>query len=196
MSEKNIAVKEPFDIKNELFDWAQALTNAIIFVILLFSFVARVFSVSGPSMQNTLQDGEMLLITRLFYTPDRGDIVMFSKVGVETDYETGTSKPLVKRIVGIAGDVIHVDYDTNTVSVNGEIVPEPFIYAESDPLQVPPKFSDTDFSVPDGHVFVMGDHRNNSRDSRDPTIGVVDTKSILGHVILRLFPFSSFGHVS
>ena len=187
------------DLAMELFDWAQSLVFAFVGIVLLFAFVVSVFSVSQTSMTNTLQDGEMVMISRLPYTPRHGDIVLFTKYGWQSSYNetTGQYSPLVKRVVGLPGDEIEfvMDGTTGTVFRNGTALDEPYIRepmthwgsSQTMPLS---------FTVPEDSYFVMGDNRNGSHDSRASDIGFVDRRSILGRVILRVTPLSKFGPVS
>ncbi len=183
-----------FDIRFELYDWATGLLNAMIFVVVLFAFIACMYSVSGPSMMDTLQDGDMVFISNLFYTPERGDIVMFSKPGLEvfdTSDRLFSQPPFVKRIIAVGGDELDVDYSTSTVYINGEPIDEPYI-REPMLLRGNAPFP---IYIPEGSVFCMGDNRNMSSDSRDTRVGIVDERYILGRLLFRIFPFNKFGRV-
>ncbi|MDR0326429.1 MAG: signal peptidase I [Oscillospiraceae bacterium] len=191
--------KKKVDLAMELFDWAQSLVFAFVGIVLLFAFVASVFSVSQTSMTNTLQDSEMVMISRLPYTPRHSDIILFTKYGWQSSYNenTGQYSPLVKRVIGVPGDEIEfvMDGAVGTVFRNGEPLDEPYI---REPMtywahgQSIPQY----FVVPEGCVFVMGDNRNGSHDSRLTDIGFVDERSILGRVILRVTPLNKFGPVT
>lgn len=187
--------KEKFDIARELYEWAQSLVSAIVGIVLVFVFVASVFSVRQYSMLETLQERDMLLISNLFYTPQRGDIVMFSKYGVDKSYDpqTGNYSPFVKRVIGIPGDEIH--YENNQLRINGKIQNEEYLRDEKWVWNVFMSSSPVSFTVPEGQYFLMGDNRNSSRDSRDETIGFVDRRCILGRVLLRLLPLRNIGTV-
>ena len=198
-----------FDVGRELFDWAGAMVNAIVTVVLIFAFVCGVFRVDGPSMLPTLHNGEFMLVSRLFYTPKAGDIVVFSKMdGHFIDEKTGRESPLVKRVVGVGGDTLRIDYNENAIYVKSEGDSDFHKlnqdYLPSD-LVMNPKAYESGYISPlvqeviisPGCVFVCGDNRNNSLDSRDlNTIGEVDQRYILGRVLLRLTPLSRFGPVS
>ena len=185
--------KQPFDIKRELFEWSGALVSSIVFVVILFAFITTIFSVSGHSMDPTLADGEMMLISRLFYEPKPMDIVMFCQEDVKVDNtETGRQIPLVKRIIAVGGQTVTIDYGAGTVTVDGVAIEEDYIL---EPMRQKsfPEVSTT--YVPEGYVFAMGDNRNDSMDSRSPSVGVIDERFILGRVLLRLSPLNKFGLV-
>lgn len=161
-------------------------------IVVVTSCIGRVCTVSGDSMQNTLIDKDPLIVSNLFYTPQRGDIIVFHQTGSKpTDY----NEPIVKRVIGIAGDTVKIEHkkDTMTVTVtdkfgNTTVLEEDYIrydYAT---------YKDSETYVSEGTVFVMGDNRSHSADSRSATIGLVDTRRILGRVIFRLGG-SSFGVV-
>ena len=178
-TEKEEEAKKPRRI-DTLFDFAELFVFTLAAVIILLSFVFRHSVVDGDSMMNTLQDGEHLIISDLFYTPERGDIVVFE------DYSTTLRKPLIKRIIAIEGDTVKIV--GHSVYVNGELLEEDYIFVDyAYPQHV------IELTVGEGEVFVMGDHRNASTDSR--SFGTVDEDAILGKVILRFYPFSKFGKV-
>lgn len=184
---------EPFDFRREIYDWAHALVTSIIIVGLLFSFVARVIGVDGPSMENTLFGDQKLIISKLFYTPKRGDIVVFTKKGIHEMLQgRDVDQPLVKRIVAVGGETVDIDFETHQVFVDGRLLNEPYI------LEPTARRSDVIFpqTIPEGHVFVMGDNRNMSADSRSTQVGTIDTRYILGRVLLRVWPLQNFGLVS
>jgi signal peptidase I len=197
---KRLLEKPKIDLAEEIFDWAQSLVFAFVGIVLLFAFGVSVFSVSQQSMTNTLQEGEMVMISRLPYTPRHDDVILFTKYGWRSaqafNADTGQYNPMVKRVIGIAGDELFYDDETDTLYRNGDVLDEyPAIirepmtrWAVSSPMPMR-------LTVPDGHVFVMGDNRNGSHDSRSGDIGFVDERSILGRVILRVWPFSQFGPV-
>ena len=164
------------------YDWAEALVTALVVIVLLFSFVMRVSTVDGDSMLPTLHDEEFLLVSDLFYSPEPGDIIVAKTENF--DY------PIVKRVIATGGQLVDINFRTHEVSVDGVVLKETYINA-------PTKVSyDVTFPlvVPEGCVFVLGDNRNESSDSRDSRIGCIDERRILGQVVLRVLPISAFGN--
>lgn len=168
----------------EVYDWIQSILFALVFCVLLFVFVVRLVDVVGTSMVPTLQNSDKMVVSNLFYNPQQGDIIIFKK----TEFK---DEALVKRVIATEGQTIDIDFSKGIVYVDGVALDEPYI-AESTQNRI-------DFDgaqiVPAGCVFVMGDNRNNSSDSRDSRIGMVDKRLIIGKVLLRAFPFTSFGSV-
>jgi signal peptidase I len=166
---------------DRVFDFVELFIFSLVAVLLATTFVFRHSIVEGSSMEQTLYENEHLIISNLFYTPERGDIIVCE------DYTTRLKKPIVKRVIGLPGDRVVVRY-TGEVYVNGELLDEPYVYVDFYTPQ-----SDVDVVVPEGELFVMGDHRNLSTDSRE--IGTIDMDSVLGKVLLRFLPISEFGIV-
>ncbi len=162
-------------------------TICIAFVLMagLIMLGVRPVTVDGVSMDNTLSDNDRLIISNFFYTPEVGDIVVI-------DQNTIFEKPIIKRVIAVGGDTIKIDYSTGDVYVNDILLNEPYILEKINPSEK----NNIELLVPDGHVFVMGDNRNNSDDSRLPQLGTVSHNLILGEVLLRIYPLESFGTVS
>ena len=131
-------------------------------------------------MNNTLLNADNLILTKCFYTPEHGDIVVFNHEG----------KALIKRVIAVAGDRIEVDSITNTVKLNGKILNESYIKTP-DPEYLADRSTEGEIIVPDGHVFVLGDNRDNSTDSR--VFGCVGEDQIIGKAVWRFWPTQSFG---
>lgn len=165
------------DTKLELYDWVQCIVSALVVGILIFIFVARVVSVDGSSMYPTLYDTDKLITSNLFYTPKQGDVIVF-----QTD--SYGKEPLVKRVIAVGGQTVDIDFDAGVVYVDGEALDEPYVNV--------PTYEREDFpgevTVPAGCLFVMGDNRNASTDSRSDMVGFVDERCIIGKVLLIVFP--------
>lgn len=198
--------KKKGSIAAEAYDWLDTILGSVIAVIVIFTFFTRLSSVDGGSMNPTLEDKERLLITDICYTPAHNDIVVLWAENLVNDSGTGFGKPVVKRIVGIGGDKIKIDFESGTVYRNGEAleieVEDGLLYEDGHTileytrrtLDYPDMYGE-EVTVPEGYVFVLGDNRNNSRDSRDAAIGLVDERLIAGKVYLRVTPFDKFGGV-
>lgn len=162
-------------------------------IVLMFSFAARICRVSGDSMMDTLINGENVVVTDVFYTPKRGDIIVFHQTGEDiNDY----NEPIVKRVIGVAGDTVMIDHRLNGMIVTVIDAEGNHIVLEEDYIRYDyPSYTDSITYVEEGTVFVLGDNRSKSADSRSERIGLVDTRRILGKVITRVTPFSRFGAV-
>ena len=174
---------------SELFGWGESLMTVLIFFVVVFTFFVRLIGVDGSSMYPTLQDRNIMLVSNLFYTPEKGDIVVLNKQGFWND------QPIVKRVIATGGDTVDIDEVTGDVIVNGEVLDEPYIAEKINTLE---KMGDLTYpqTVPEGCLFVLGDNRNGSTDSRWSDLGMVDERYVLGHVLSVVFPFSSFGSVA
>lgn len=180
--------EQPGRYHSEFYEWGEALVISLTVIILLFTFIVRLIGVDGSSMFPTLHDRDKVFMSNLFYTPEKGDIVVLTK-------KSFIDGPIVKRIIATEGDTIDIDFAENKVMVNGEVLDEPYVNPETIP---PLRAGDMTFpqTVPEGNVFVMGDNRNGSSDSRVASLGMVDERYILGHVLMRILPFDRVGGVS
>jgi len=171
--------------RRETYDWMHSIIIALIACVFIFVFGIRVINVAGSSMNPTLNNGEKMLVSNLFYSPEVGDVVVFKK----DEYDP--NKALVKRIIATEGQEINIDFDQGIVYVDGVALEEDYIseLTRTKLDFIGPK------TVPEGCVFVMGDNRNMSTDSRDKDIDMVDERLIIGKVYCVLFPLSSFGLV-
>ena len=165
----------------ELYDWLQCIVSAIICGIFIFVFIGRTIGVDGSSMMDTLHNNDRVIMSNLFYTPKQGDIIVFQ---TSADHFGGT--PLVKRVIAVAGQTVRIDFQSGDVFVDEILQDEPYIF---EPTHTRLNFSGQE-TVPDGCVFVMGDNRNHSSDSRDSRVGMVDTRYILGRVLIVAIPGS------
>ena len=184
--------EEKVSFKMDLYYWVQALVMVLIGLILACTFLGRVITVDGDSMVPTLHDGNLLLLQSLGYTPQQGDVVVLRKPGFPPPPRE--TAPIVQRVIAVGGQHVRVDYEANAVFVDGVALEEPYILQA---MAAP--FSDEmnvlDIVVPEGSIYVMGDNRNNSSDSRHQALGAVDTRYVLGRVLCVMFPFQDLGPV-
>ena len=184
-TQNTTTAQEPKPVRGQgVLEWYEALISAALVLVLVFSFFFRIIQVDGSSMVPTLVNGDKLIVWGAGYTPQRGDVVI-------VDSYTSYGKPLVKRVIAKGGDTVSIDYATGTVAVNGEVLQEDYI-AEPTYLGYDVTFP---YTVPEGTVFVMGDNRNQSLDSRSTYVGCIDKRDILGRVLLCFMPFTDFGVV-
>ncbi len=173
-------------LRLDLYDWIQSLMVALIICIALFIFVVRVIDVSGSSMFPTLKDGDKMIVSNLFYKPKYGDVIVF-----KTD-RYDPNKALVKRVIATEGQEISLDFERGVVYIDGSPIEEDYI-AELTKTKL-------DFigpqTVPEGCIFVMGDNRNASTDSRKKEIGMVDERMILGRAYYVAFPSGHTGWIN
>ena len=172
--------KQPASGLNSLYDWVEMAAASLICVVLVFAFVFRIMGVDGTSMIQTLHHNDRVILWELFYTPKAGDIVVISR---------GNEEPIIKRVIGMPGDTVSFDAENQLVSVNGTVLEETYVYIDG--CTRGPVYRDGSVTVPEGCYFVMGDHRDNSSDSR--MIGCIDEKDIMGKAVLRLWPWEDFG---
>lgn len=159
-----------------IFDWVSSILVAVIAVVILLTFCFRLIDVDGTSMETTLIDTDKVIVTDLFYTPENGDIVVISH-GAEYD------KPLVKRVIATEGQTLDINFDENKVYVDGKVVDEPYIQGVTvrGNAEIPKV-------IPEGKVFVMGDNRPVSMDSRHHEVGLIDVDNIIGKAQLVIIP--------
>ena len=163
----------------ELYEWVQALVGSVLTVVLVFTFVIRLIGVDGHSMVPTLQDGDRLLVlnSMLYSDYKYGDIVVLRK-------EAFLEEPIVKRVIATEGQTVDIDFDAGVVYVDGQALEEDYIN-EPTCLEEGTEFP---LTVPEGSIFVMGDNRNRSSDSRDSRLGTVDTRYVIGKAVFMAFP--------
>lgn len=164
------------------FDFLEIFIFSLAVVLLLSAFVFRHAIVDGGSMENTLFDGEHLIISDLFYTPQTGDIIVFE------DYNTGYEKPLIKRVIATEGQTVRIS--STAVYVDGVRLTEDYVALDNPNYRYAPI---EEFTVESGTLFVMGDHRDNSTDSR--IFGCISEDAVLGRVLFRYSPLSRLGTV-
>lgn len=169
------------NMRSLVYDTLDAVKTAMVVILLLFTLLFRVVGVEGYSMYPTLSSGDWLVISAVYLTPRYGDIVVVTQ-------PNAYDEPLVKRVIAIAGEEVVIDTQEMAVFVNGERLDEPYINELTSikgNIEYP-------ITVPQGSVFVMGDNRNASKDSRFVEVGMIDTRYIMGKAMLRLYPFGEW----
>ena len=165
-------------ISTNIYDWVSSIIVAVIAVVVLLTFCFRIIDVDGRSMEPTLINTDKVVVTNLFYTPNDGDVVVISH-GEEYD------KPLVKRVIATEGQTLNIDFDKGEIYVDGQLIDEPYIQGETikGNAEIPAV-------VPEGKVFVLGDNRPVSLDSRYHEVGLIDEESIIGKAQFVVIPHS------
>ena len=184
-----------------LFDALEMFVWALAILLIVFTFTFRLCRVEGASMENTLYEGENLLLYSLAYEPKQDDIIVFHL----TDSEPNLEKMLVKRVIATGGQTVEIDFHNNTITVDGVLYEDEHATLKNSLDEIVDRYlgnrpnwkydsiSDTmTVTVPEGELFVLGDNRNFSRDSRDSNIMFVDERCVLGKVILRVSPLTTF----
>ncbi len=186
----NTEKKEKGGFLKSVFEWVDSFVISFIAVVIIFTFFVGKVRVDGDSMKETLHNDDQLLVTDFCYTPERGDIVIISRNPENSDDSEvlKTRQPIVKRVIAVAGDSIQITED-GKVLLNDEELDEPYIKDYEDNLGTPQEHMVNKETVPEGCIFVMGDNRHNSHDSRTNDIWMVDTRYVLGKVMYRIYPF-------
>lgn len=179
-SKKTDKKKNSFHLS--VYDLVSIIMSSFIIIAVVFTFAFRLVGVQGSSMTDTLQDSDWLLtVNKESY--ERGDIVVITEPNF-------FDEPLIKRVIAKGGETVNIDFSTSTVYVDGVALKEP--YTRED--YILPKLDDIEFpyTVPEGHLFCMGDNRNGSTDSRSNLIGALDERYVLGKAVVRILPFGDF----
>jgi signal peptidase I len=189
MADANIANSENENQQDrgfarELYEWLEAVLTALMLVIIVMIFFLCPADVDGGSMEPTLHDGDRLVFTDIGFTPSQGDIVIVDSEGL--------GKFIVKRVIATAGQTLDIDFATGKVTVDGVVLEENYINSETHRDEGGQTYP---LVVPENCVFVMGDNRDNSTDSRDSRVGFIDDSDIYGKVIFRVYPFTKMGTV-
>lgn len=189
---KNTEPENKNSAAGEVFEWLEVVVSALLAVVIIFTFAFRVATIVGGSMENTLIEGEKVIITDWFYTPKAGDIVVISR-NIENNADISDDNgPIIKRVIATEGQTVDIDFEEGIVYVDGVALDEPYTKTPTN-LQYDVKFP---VRVPDGHVFCLGDNRNESMDSRDSRIGeggMIDERYILGKAVFRVLPLDKMG---
>lgn len=169
---------------DEAFEWCESIVFALAFIITILVFVIGFSRISGSSMVPTMEDGDHVLVQTIFYAPKRGDVIT-------TDAWIHHAKPLVKRVIATEGDTVVID--EAGVFVNGSPLQETYLAPKTKTM-----LGDITYplTVPKGKVFVLGDNRENSLDGRFSSIGLIDTRDILGKVLFRISPINRIGKIT
>lgn len=163
----------------ELYEWVRTLVAAVLFITLLFTFAVRMMGVQGPSMIPTLQAGDRLIVVNSLLVGEyrQGDVVIARKQSFSDD-------PIVKRVIAVGGQTVDIDFSAGKVYVDGVELEEDYI----NDLTYTFEGTELPLTVEEGSVFLMGDNRNRSSDSRDGRIGTVDTRCLIGKAVCIVFP--------
>ena len=177
----------------EIFEILEMLASVTICVMLCFAFVARLNIVDGHSMDQTLADRQYLVVSDVLYTPEAGDIVVVHDI-TASPYDA----PIVKRVIATGGQTVEIDFKTWTLTVDGTVVEEPYRYLNPELGLLTANYNmDAEgcfrVTVPEGEIFVMGDNRNGSGDSRQYALGTIDERCVVGRAYFRIFPMDTFG---
>lgn len=190
MPKKSKQQKIKFKVNDKkVTDYMFDLTRTIIFVFafmsVIFTFIIRDANVVGNSMLDTLHSDDKILMTNFMYKPKCGDIVAINA-------ENQIEKRIIKRVIATEGQTLVVDYSKNAVYVDGIQIDEPYVSSitrvPSNPLQIP-------YVIPEGYIFVMGDNRIISLDSRDKSIGLVSVNDVIGKAQFIVYPFDRFTYL-
>lgn len=179
--DKEVIVLNPGKVTNTVFDWIGSLLIALVCVLLVMSFCFRVIDVDGTSMEPTLINTDKVIITDLFYTPHNGDIVVIS-------HGADFPKPLVKRVIAIPGQTLEIDYKAGTVKVDDVLLDETYTQGYLKEGDLPEQ--EINGVIPEGKIFVMGDNRAVSLDSRSRQVGLIDLDCVIGKAQLDVIPHS------
>lgn len=184
--EKELSLSERF--RRSVLDWTETIVMAITIVTLAFTFLGRIITVDGTSMVPTYHNGDRVLVTELAGEAEQGDVVII----VNT-----LDKPIIKRVVATGGQVVDFDESLGEVLIDGVPLKGEAFGIENGITELPQYANVLQFpqTVPEGCVFVLGDNRGNSTDSRFTDVGMVDRRNILGKVVFNLYPFSKIGIV-
>ncbi len=179
--------KKPSKTVTSLLEWMEDLAGALVIIAILFTFVFRIITVTGRSMEPTYMDGDRVMVVDDVLGVKQGDVVVITNV---------LSEPIIKRVIATEGQTVDIDFENGNVIIDGQILDETqfglengitkVMYSSLDLLEFPQQ-------VPEGYVFVLGDNRQISEDSRYREVGMIDRQNILGKAVLYIYPFSKIG---
>lgn len=182
-----------------IYDWIEVFAAAVTIVVIMLSFIMRIATVRGHSMDDTLSNGQVLIMSDMFYTPKQGDIIVVQQNGGYFE------SPLVKRVIATGGQKLHIDFANWEVTVDGKVIDEEYVKRGVPGVSMDKEeyysvynsyFDETgSITIPEGYLFVMGDNRNESSDSRSVYVGLVRENEVLGKVVFSLLPLSKLGVV-
>lgn len=182
--------KKPFA---DVLDWASSIVYAVALMLVVNLFVFRSITVRGDSMNDTLVDNDQVVVTNFFYKPNYGDIVVIQANRLNVQNTTLYGEPIIKRVIALAGDTIRIDYIKGEVYRNGELLSEDYIKDLTHLYRAGYLEGGRDYVVPENCVFVMGDNRNVSNDSRNQRdVGFIDVDMIIGKAFVRVSPIKDF----
>lgn len=201
---KNITINPQDRIENkkesklvdELLDWAESFVFSLFIMLLIMMFAFKLVEVEGDSMEGTLSNSDRILVSNLFGAPKQGDIVVVNSKGL--------NKTIVKRCIAVEGQVVEIDYNADTIKVDGKVIEEDYLSTFAKDMRnlmlFDTKYFDASasvyrYTVPDNCIFVLGDNRNNSTDSRFSSVAFVSIDDVLGKALVRIYPFNKFGKV-
>ena len=193
-------INEKYKLSDRVWDVIETIMCCLVALAVAYfivTFVGQRTVVDGESMYNTLEDGDNIIVEKLSYTfgdPERFDIIVFPHY----DETRGEEVYYIKRIIGMPGETIQiVDGLIYLIDENGnkEVLQEEYGYYRAG-LQMQAGIAASPITIPEGYYFVLGDNRNNSKDSRDATVGLVKGDDIMGRAWLRFYPFENFGFIT
>lgn len=196
IDKKKFEVVNPDGAASGVFDWIRCVIFAIVIVVFCLTFFVRIVEVDGTSMMDTLSNQDKVIVTDLFYTPHNDDIIVISHA---QDY----SKPIIKRVIATEGQTVKLDFKNEKIFVDGIELSEPYIKGTTfsgigsieDIEKVITPDDGGNFVIPEGKLFVMGDNRGVSMDSRNPKIGLIDVNNVIGKAQVVVFPFNHIGYL-
>lgn len=187
---------------SDIVGFIETLLITFFLFMLVFTYLISVTTVSGSSMEDTLLPGDKLIVSKLSRNPVPGDIIIIEasdSVTLDSNgvpvYNTGIGKTIVKRVIASEGQSIDIDFERGAVYIDGIMLDESYVTKGLTHLDSGAFTGQYPVTIPEGFVFVMGDNRNVSKDSRSSEVGLIPLEDITGKAVLRIYPFNSFGAV-